>query len=108
MNNLAENADIIIDKISKGELHSEMKTLKSNKAPGVDLITAELRKHEGNIIIEKLNEICIIIWNTGQILLKGGIVNTPIKGSLSDCSSWQGTILFYLASCQNDFNQSHR
>lgn len=48
MNNLVENTDTIIDNISKGELHSEMKTLKSNKAPGVDLITAELLKHEGN------------------------------------------------------------
>lgn len=68
MNNLVENTDITIDNIAMDWLHSAIKVLQNNKARGIYLISAGLLKHGEDIIIEKLNEIEIVIWYTGQTL----------------------------------------
>ena len=68
MNNLVENTDITIDNIAMDWLYSAIKVLQNNKARGIYLISAGLLKHGEDIIIEKLNEIEIVIWYTGQTL----------------------------------------
>lgn len=68
MNNLVENTDITIDNIAMDWLHRAIKVLQNNKARGTYLISAGLLKHGEDIIIEKLNEIEIVIWYTGQTL----------------------------------------
>lgn len=68
MNNLVENTDMTIDNITMDWLHSAIKALQNNKARGIHLISAGLLKHGEDIIIEKLNEIEIVIWYTGQTL----------------------------------------
>lgn len=68
MNNLVENTDITIDNIAMDWLHRAIKVLQNNKARGIYLISAGLLKHGEDIIIEKLNEIEIVIWYTGQTL----------------------------------------
>ena len=68
MNNLVENTDITIDNITMDWLHCAIKALQNNKARGIYLISAGLLKHGEDIIIEKLNEIEIVIWYTGQTL----------------------------------------
>lgn len=68
MNNLVENTDITIDDIAMDWLHRAIKVLQNNKARGIYLISAGLLKHGEDIIIEKLNEIEIVIWYTGQTL----------------------------------------
>lgn len=65
MNNLVENTDITIDNIAMDWLHRAIKVLQNNKARGIYLISAGLLKHGEDIIIEKLNEIEIVIWYTG-------------------------------------------
>ena len=68
MNNLVENTDITIDNIAMDWLHRAIKVLQNNTARGIYLISAGLLKHGEDIIIEKLNEIEIVIWYTGQTL----------------------------------------
>lgn len=68
MNNLVENTDITIDNIAMDWLHRAIKVLQNNKARGIYRISAGLLKHGEDIIIEKLNEIEIVIWYTGQTL----------------------------------------
>lgn len=68
MNNLVENTDITIDNIAMDWLHRAIKVLQNNKARGIYLISTGLLKHGEDIIIEKLNEIEIVIWYTGQTL----------------------------------------
>lgn len=68
MNNLVENTDITIDNIAMDWLHRAIKVLQNSKARGIYLISAGLLKHGEDIIIEKLNEIEIVIWYTGQTL----------------------------------------
>ena len=68
MNNLVENTDITIDNIAMDWLHRAIKVLQNNKARGIYLISAGLLKYGEDIIIEKLNEIEIVIWYTGQTL----------------------------------------
>ena len=52
-----EDTDVVTEIISMDELRSAIKALKNNKSPGKDMITAELFKHGGDIVIEKLSEI---------------------------------------------------
>ena len=52
------------------------------------------------MIIEKLVEIGIIVWNSEKVpseWTKGCIIKLPKKGSLCDCNNWRGITLLTIA-----------
>ena len=90
------NSNIILDYIIRDEFTEAIKTLKNNKASGIDNLPAELFENGGDVIIEKLTELGIVIWSSEEVpneWTKGGIVKLPKKGSLCDCNNWRGITL---------------
>ena len=78
------NSNITFDDITHDELSEAIKTLKSNKASGIDNLPAELLKYGGDVIIEKVTELGIVIWSSENVpneWTKGYIVKLPKKGS---------------------------
>ena len=55
------NSNIILDDTTRDELSEAIKTLKNNKASSIENLPAELFKHGGDVIIEKLTELGIVI-----------------------------------------------
>ena len=74
------NSNIILDDITYDELSEAIKTLKNNKASDIDYLPTELFKHGGDVIIEKITELRIIIWSSEEVAndwTKGFIVKLP-------------------------------
>ena len=66
-----------------------------NKAPGIENLPTELFKHGGDVIINKLTELGVVIWSSDELRnkwTKGCIVKLPKKGSLCNCDNCSGGI----------------
>ena len=86
--------------ISRDILTEAIKTLKSKKASGIDNLPAEYFKHGGDVIIEKLTELVIVIWSSKEVpnkWTKGCIVKFLKKGSICNCDNWRGITLLTIA-----------
>ncbi|XP_078671992.1 uncharacterized protein LOC144911640 [Branchiostoma floridae x Branchiostoma belcheri] len=70
--------------------------MKSNKAAGLDEISAEMLKHGGDCTVEMLTRLMNRCWQEGQVprdWQEGVIVKLPKKGDLSNCNNWRGITL---------------
>ena len=78
-----------------------IKSLKNGKAPGADLLNAELSKCDPELATEILLPLYCKAWNGDGIpsdRSKGIIIPIPKKGALTDCNIWQGITLLSLPS----------
>ena len=84
------------DDFTEEEVRKAIKTLKNNKSPGFDGITAEMLKGGGDCIVSWMRCLCNQVWNSGTVpedWKNGEIVCIPKKGNLSDCDNWRGVTL---------------
>lgn len=59
-----ESTELDVDNwvIKKPEVEKAVKTLKNNKAPGLDNIQAELLKNGGAMLTERFTGVCNVCW----------------------------------------------
>ncbi|KAJ8417554.1 hypothetical protein AAFF_G00223970 [Aldrovandia affinis] len=92
----APTLNITSDKISGIEVARAIKSLKNNKVPGLDKVSAELLKHGQEVGVESLTHLFNLIWHSEDVPVdwrSGVIVTLPKKGNLSDCNNWRGITL---------------
>ena len=97
----SNDLNIRTDPPNENEIRKALESLKPNKAPGVDLIQAEILKADIETTTEQLTKLFIKIWETNNIpddWCKGVITKLPKKGDLSSCDSWRGIMLLSTAS----------
>ncbi|KAK1805428.1 hypothetical protein P4O66_019744 [Electrophorus voltai] len=73
-----------------------IRTLKANKAPGLDKIAPEMLKHGGDTIANTHTVLFNKCWQDQSVpsdWRKGVIVKLPKKGNTADCNNWQGITL---------------
>eukprot|EP00795_Rhopilema_esculentum_P016084 gene16084-7436_t len=88
--------DVDLNPITEREVEKAIKSLKINKAPGLDQISAEIIKNGGAVLKEWLTGLLNQCWEkecVPQEWKKGAIVKLPKKGSLNDCNNWRGITL---------------
>ncbi|CAF3677816.1 unnamed protein product [Rotaria socialis] len=74
------------------EVNQAIQTLKSNKSPGSDGITAEMIQAGGEQLIHQIHALCNKAWNQGAIPKEWGksiLVPIPKKGDLNECSNYR-------------------
>ena len=89
-------ADIDTGPVSKAEIRRAIKSLKNGKAPGEDMITAELLKADLEFTTDRVKELIDTIWSLEKVPLKwkrGLIIKIPKKGNLKECKNWRGVTL---------------
>ncbi|KAI8491212.1 hypothetical protein Bbelb_308450 [Branchiostoma belcheri] len=92
----AEQLDVCEEPVRKEETEEAIKAMKSNKAAGLDEISAEMLKHGGDCTVEMLTRLMNRCWQEGQVprdWQEGVIVKLPKKGDLSNCNNWRGITL---------------
>jgi len=89
-------ADPMIDEPTISEVKSAIKKLKNYKAPGIDLIPAELMKWGGGRLTEEIQKLITLIWNKETLpeQWKDSII-IPIfkKGDKMSCNNYRGISL---------------
>ena len=91
-----EELDVNVTHISKEEIRSALRALKSNKAAGTDNITGEVRKADAETTINELEKVFRLIWDAEEVpddWKEGLIVKLPKKGDLTKCGNWRGLTL---------------
>lgn len=81
---------------SISEIEEAIASMKSNKAPGIDQITAEMLKADCNTSARILHPIFKKIWEDEvfpEDWLQGVLIKVPKKGDLSNCDNWRGIML---------------
>ena len=94
-------ADIDTGPVSKAEIRRAIKSLKNGKAPGEDMITAELLKADLEFTTDRVKELIDTIWSLEKVPLKwkrGLIIKIPKKGNLRECKNWRGVTLVPVVS----------
>ena len=82
---LQDTADIETGPVNNAEIRRVIKSLKNGKAPGEDMITAELLKADLEFTTDREKELTNTIWSLKKVPLKwkrGIIIKIPKKGSL--------------------------
>jgi len=88
-----EALDIDMSAITIGEIQAAIRSLNSNKAPGIDGINAELLKHGKEVLETDMLKLFNLVWITKKVpddWKKGTIVTLPKKGDLANCNNWRG------------------
>ena len=83
------------------EIQKAVKSLKTNKAAGVDSINAELLKADINTASKIFHHLFTNIWENENIppdWSKGLIVKIPKKRDLQNCDNWRGVTLLSVPS----------
>ena len=78
------------------EVEEAIHSLKKNKSPGPDGITAEMLQAGGKKLAREIHKLCNKAWQEGTIPKEWGksiFVPIPKKGDLSECSNYR-TISF--------------
>lgn len=98
----APTLGITSDEISGTEVARAIKSLKNNKAPGLDEVCAELLKHGQEVVVESLTHLFNMIWHREDVPAdwrRGVIVMLPKKGNLGELAGhhtgvypWQGIL----------------
>ena len=92
----AFEVQVNMEEITQMEVKEAITSLKNNKAPGADEISAELLKRGGSTVVVWLTAVFNRMWRNGKVpheWTKGVIVKVPKKGNLSDCNNWRGITL---------------
>ncbi|CAF1081345.1 unnamed protein product [Adineta ricciae] len=74
------------------EVQSAISSLKKNKSPGSDGITAEMLQAGGEQLARQIHKLCSKAWREGTIPEEWGkslLVPIPKKGDLSNCSNYR-------------------
>uniref|UniRef100_A0A672RFP6 Reverse transcriptase domain-containing protein n=1 Tax=Sinocyclocheilus grahami TaxID=75366 RepID=A0A672RFP6_SINGR len=85
-----------LDAITTTEMAAAIRLLKNNKAPELDMISAEILKHGGHPIIKQLMTLLNTCWAAAQVpedWRRGVIIKLPKKGNIADCNNWRGITL---------------
>ena len=85
---------------SKAEIRRAIKSLKNCKAPGEDMITAELLKADLEFTTDRVKELDTI-WSLEKVPLKwkrGLIIKILKKWNLRECKNWRGVTLLPVVS----------
>jgi hypothetical protein len=88
--------DVTMQEFSLSEIEKAIRSLKNNKAAGLDEVSAELLKHGRDIVSTELLHLFNLIWQKEEVpedWRNGVIVTLPKKGNLSDCDNWRGITL---------------
>ena len=91
-----ELIDIAIDQITRFEIKAALKTVKDNKAAGMDDLPGELLKVNPE---RTMNELSVL--ERGVVprdWTQGAIVKVPKKGDLSYCKNWRSITLLSVTS----------
>ena len=99
--NAPNDLEINIDIPNEAEVRKAIESLKPNKAPGIDLINAEIIKADIESSTKYLTDLFHAIWREETIpedWCKGVITKLPKKGDLSNCDNWRGITLLSIAS----------
>ena len=83
------------------EIQKAIKSLKTNKAAGVDSINTELLKADINTASKIFHHLFTNIWENENIppdWSKGLIVKIPKKRDLQSCDNWRGVTLLSVPS----------
>ena len=87
--------------ITKGEIRSALRDMKSGKAPGIDSITADLLRVDTDTTVQVLHELFNKIWEEESVpedWLRGLIIKLPKKGDLTSCENWRGITLMSIVA----------
>ena len=85
----------------KSEISRAMQQTNSRKAAGLDGIPVELFKAGGDATLDRLHEICTLVWETGewpQDWTESVFVPLPKKGDLRQCKNYRTIALVSHAS----------
>ena len=99
-----EQQDIVninMGPVSKAEIRRAIKSLKNGKAPGEDMIIAELLKADLEFTTDRVKELVDLIWRLEKVPFKwkrGLIIKIPKKGNLRKCKNWRGVTLLPVVS----------
>ena len=99
------------EEFTEDEVRKAIATLKTNKSPGMDRITAEMMKAGSETIVQWVCGICNQIWESGIVHVDredGIVVCIPKKGNLSECDNWRGVTLLSIPGkvyCQMILNR---
>lgn len=89
------------DPPTRTEIAQVLKEMKNGKAPGNDLITADILKVDIDTTVNIIKPIFDKIW-TSEIFpddwKEGIIVKMPKKGDISKCENWRGITLLNVSS----------
>ena len=88
--------EISSDYITKDEIHKAIMNLKNGKAPGDDMIAAELLKADMKTTVTLLHKLFLKVWEnewTPEDWRNCVIVKIPKKGDTKNCSNWRGITL---------------
>lgn len=83
------------------EVLNALRALKNGKAPGVDLIAAEMLKADLASAANALTPLLQRIWRDEELpddWSKGLLITVPKRGDLSQCSNWRGITLLSIPS----------
>lgn len=78
------------------EIEVAIKSMRANKAPGIDQIAAEMLKADSHLSAAALHPIFHKIWIDETFpsdWLQGILIKVPKKGDLSECDNWRGIML---------------
>ena len=98
---LGDKLDIDCSPPTKNGILKAIKSLKNNKAPGIDNITAEVLKTDIRFATDWLYDLFYKIWNAETIpedCCRGLIVKLPKKGDRTQCTNWRGITLLSVPS----------
>ncbi|KAJ8717892.1 hypothetical protein PYW07_005822 [Mythimna separata] len=93
--------DINSEPPSESEVAKAVLSLKTGKAPGFDLITAEMLQADLTFAVDVLTPLIEKIWTAEELpddWNKGLIITVPKKGDLSQCDNWRGIALLSIPS----------
>ena len=89
--------------ITKEEIKWTLKSLKNNKATGIDNIAAEVLKADIDTTASEMEKLFKEVWDTEEVpdeWKQGLIVKLPKKGDLTVCGNWRGlTLMSVPAKC---------
>ena len=96
-NNVSTEAGEFDTPISEEEVISQIKRMKNNKSPGVDLIVNECLKNSSDSLIKMITKLFSLVFETGIIPTEWTIgIIRPIykkKGSINDPDNYRGITL---------------
>ncbi|KAJ8710014.1 hypothetical protein PYW07_009380 [Mythimna separata] len=93
--------DIDTEPPSTSEVAKAVRSLKTGKAPGLDLITAEMLQADLSSAVDVLTPLIEKIWTAEELpdeWNKGLLITVPKKGDLSQCNNWRGITLLSIPS----------
>ena len=97
----AQDIDINLKLPEKQEIVKAIGSLRNNKAPGNDEMTAELFKIDPILAANILEPLFADIWEKEELpkdWTRGTVVKIPKKGDLTDCNNWRGITLLSIPS----------